>query len=39
MKSNGNFFKINSRCEFNETLDLDSVIRESESYSLSQHVI
>lgn len=38
MKNNGNFYKINSRCEFKETLDLDSVIRQSESYSLSQNV-
>ena len=33
-KNDGSYFKINSRCEFKETLDLDAVIRQSESYSL-----
>ena len=36
LSADGNAKKINSRCEFEATLDIDAVIRSSESFQLSQ---
>lgn len=33
----GRMIKINSRCEFNDLLDFDSIIKGTDSYELSQH--
>ena len=32
----GQMMKINSRCEFNETLDFDRIVEDTDSYLLSQ---
>jgi len=36
MNQVGMVTKINSRCEFGETLDLDEVLKETDSFLLSQ---
>ena len=33
----GNFVKVNSKCEFSEVLNLDNVIQQTDSFILSQN--
>lgn len=33
----GDMIKVNSKCEFGETLDIDAVLATSDSYTLSQY--